>query len=1104
MKRTYLTAACFAWALVAAGMLQPAFAESLPKGAQVMSLDVKPSSVELKNAYEYRQLLITAHLAGGEQFDVTRLVERTVPEGVATLSPVGVLRPKADGAGEIRFSLAGKTATLPVKVSGQQTHYEVSYVRDVMPTMSKLGCNQGTCHGSLNGKNGFKLSLRGYDPLYDHRALTDDLAGRRFNRAAPDQSMMLLKPSGVIPHVGGALMQPGEPYYEMLRSWIAGGVKLDLDAPRVTKLEIEPQNPSVPMPGMKQQMTAWATYSDGTKRDVTLEAFIESGNTEVAERDKYGLITCIRRGEAPLLARFEGSYAATTITVMGDRRGFQWSNPPTFGRIDELVYNKIKRVKSVPSDVCTDAEFIRRVTLDVTGLPPSADEVRAFLADSRDMRVKRDELVDRLVGNGEYVEHWTNKWADLLQVNRKFLGEKGAIALRGWIKQAVASNMPYDKFVHTVLTASGSTVENPPAAYYKVLRTPEDTMENTTQLFLGVRFNCNKCHDHPFERWTQGQYYHLAAYFAQVGRKEDPAGGGEKLRQGGEEIGGLTPAVEEIFDTVSGDVIHLGTGKVAEPTFPYRYDGMPASAATRREQLASWVTSKNNEYFAKSYVNRLWGYLFGPGIIEPIDDIRAGNPPTNPDLLDYLTQRFISNGFDVQDILREICKSRSYQHSIVTNKWNEDDEINFSHAMARRLPAEVMYDTLQRATGAVSRLPGVPAGFRAAQLPDVGLTLPSGFLEMFGRPARESSCECERSSGMMLGPVMALINGPTIAEAIGDSANAITHLVADNGDDRKVVEELFLRILSRPPSEREVKTGLDALHAGHAEHAKLLASLVTYEKQLDAKQAAWEASQGTTGWTTVDPAEMASAAGATFTKLADDSVLVDGTNGKDTYTLSLPTDAASVTGIRVEVLADPKLSAMGPGRAVNGNFVLSEIRVMAASKADPARKIQIALENPKADFSQEGFPIAAALDGNSKTGWGVAPQMGKNHVATFEVRDQVNFPGETVLTVVLDQKYVDGQHTIGKFRISFTSSAQPLNPQGPPALIADILSIPRETRTEGQKAAVGSYFRSLDAKWIEMNRSVATSASQSGNRRLLGAQDLAWALINSPSFLFNR
>ncbi len=737
MKRKFLAVGYSAilLALVLGVVAQGMADEQLPAGAQIVAVEVAPAEITLDNEYAYTQVLLTAELANGDRVDVTRLAQASVTDDLASVSDTGIARPKADGQGSITFTISDKSITVPLAVSGQEAAYPVSFVRDVMPTLSKMGCNAGTCHGSLNGKNGFKLSLRGYDALYDHRALTDDIEGRRINRAAPDQSLMLLKPAGVIPHVGGVLTQPGEPYYELIRSWILGGVKLDLDSPRVASIEIFPKNPVVPRPGMAQQMRLLATYADGSVRDVTREAFIESSNTEVAVPDKTGLISVIRRGEAAVLARYEGAYTATTMTVMGDREGYEWQETPANNYVDDLVYQKLKRVKSLPSELCTDAEFIRRVSLDLTGLPPSVEAVQAFIADERDTMLKRDELVDRLVGNADYVELWTNKWSDLLQVNSKFLGEEGAFALRGWIKQAVASNMPYDEFVYTILTASGSTIENPPAAYYKVLRTPEETMENTTQLFLGVRFNCNHCHDHPFERWTQGQYWHMAAFFAQVGRKPDPAAEGKML--GGTAVEGGKPLIETIYDTGSGEVVDGGTGQTAAPDFPYTHDDLADKNASRREQLARWIASEENQYFAKSYVNRLWGYLFGRGIIEPIDDIRAGNPPTNPELLEQLTKEFIDSGFNTQQIMRRICKSRTYQLSIVPNKWNEDDEINFSHAQARRLPAEVLYDAIQRGTGAVSRLPGVPAGYRATQLPDVGLTLPSGFFEVFGRPARK-------------------------------------------------------------------------------------------------------------------------------------------------------------------------------------------------------------------------------------------------------------------------------------------------------------------------------------------------------------------------------
>lgn len=814
--------------------------ESLPPGITVKHIAVDAEAITLAHRFDYRQLLVIGEVENGDKIDLTRSVDFSRDDGVFHISPTGVIRPIGNGQGQLTISYGDVQVNVDVAVTGFDEQHDVSFVTEVMPAISKMGCNAGTCHGAAKGKNGFQLSLRGYDPVFDHRSLTDDLASRRFNRAAPDQSLMLLKPSGVVPHVGMVLTTPGEPYYEMIRAWIADGVKLDRDAPRVASIELFPKGPIVPLPGMKQQMRVVAAYTDGKQRDVSAEAFIESGNIEVIEADEHGLLTTLRRGESPVLARYEGAYAATTLTVMGDRSGFEWPSglPSPEGFIDTLVYDKLRRVKTLPSDVCTDAEFIRRVSLDLTGLPPSANDVRAFLADSRDTTVKRNELIDRLVGGPEFVEFWTNKWADLLQVNRKFLGQEGAWAFRNWIKQAVSVNMPYDEFAHRILTASGSNLENPPASYYKVLRQPEDIMENTTQLFLAVRFNCNKCHDHPFERWTQGQYYDLAAFFARVGMKEDPLSENRKI--GGSAVDSAKPLFEVIYDKASGEVASLRTGGDALPRLPYEHADMPPDGLTRREQLAYWITSKDNPYFASSYVNRIWAYLLGVGLIEPIDDIRAGNPPTNPELLDRLTSEFISSGFDTQHMFRLICKSRTYQHSIVTNHWNEDDAVNYSHAIARRLPAEVLYDALHTVVGSEFHLPEVPDGFRAAELPDPGVSL--AFLEDFGRPPRESACECERSSGVMLGPVMKLVNGPTIGEAIADSQNELAKMIAQEYDDKKIVEEIFVRILSRFPTEEETAIGVSSLASEEIvkERENLAAELADFERTLDTKQAEWE------------------------------------------------------------------------------------------------------------------------------------------------------------------------------------------------------------------------------------------------------------------------
>lgn len=1076
-------------------------AETLPEGLQVVSLEVKPAAIELKHRFDYRQVVVSGKLSTGETVDLTRMVQwESAPQSVV-IGSTGIVSAARDGDEKLNLRYANLTASLTVKVSGTTGAYPVSFVRDVQPVLSKAGCNQGTCHGAKDGKNGFKLSLRGYDPLYDHRALTDDIGSRRFNRAAPDQSLMLLKGTGSAPHVGGVRMKVGDAYYELLRQWIAEGVKLDLNAARVAKIEIAPLDPIVPRAGMKQQMVVMATYTDGSVRDVTREAFIESGNIEVIEASPQGILTMLRRGEAPVLVRYEGAYAATTIIVMGDRSGFVWQKPPTNNYIDDHVYRKLERVKVLPSDLCSDDEFIRRIYLDMLGLPPNVDEVRAFLSDTRDSRVKREELIDRLVGSPAYVEYWTNKWSDLMQVNRKFLGEEGALGLRNWIKDSLATNRPYDQFAREVLTAVGSNVENPPASYYKVLRTPQDMMENTTHLFLAVRFNCNKCHDHPFERWTQDQYYQLSAFFAQVGRKEDPLFLGQKI--GGSAVEGANPLVEVIYDTGAGDIKHDRTGQMTPPAFPYQQSIPVAGQSPRRQQLAEWITSKDNQYFARSYVNRMWGYLFGRGIIDPIDDIRAGNPPSNPELLDALTHDFVSHQFDMQHLIRTICKSRVYQHSIRTNKWNEDDDLNYSHAVPRRLPAETLFDAIHVATGSLPRIAGAPAGFRAAELPDAGVSNP--FLEDFGRPVRESACECERSSGMVLGPVMKLINGPTVADAIADPQNALAKLVAGEADDRKLIEEVFVRFLARKPSGSEVEAGLLALQQAGDDHEKLVAKLAAYEQGIPARQAEWERTAGKpTVWKSVEIREMKSEAGATFEKADDQSITVGGNLAKDVYTIVAGTDLKAITGIRLEALADPKLPAGGPGRAPNGNFVLTELQLSLAPAASPGQGAAVGLKNAAADFGQDNYPAANAIDGNEGTGWAVSPKFNESHFATFETSADVGGDGGSLLTFRMSQQFADGMHLLGKFRISVTNSARPFGQSKLPDNVLAALAVNADQRNADQKTVLSNYFKSLDGDYQALQQSVQRSAEMIKNRRLLGVQDLAWALINNPAFLFNR
>lgn len=1083
--------------------------EKLPTGVNLTQISVEPASVVIVGPYAYSQVIVTGTTQTGERIDVTRMAEVVAP-GFVAVSPTGKISANADGTGKVTLKVAELSAEVQITVKDFKTEVKPSFIRDVMPILARLGCNQGTCHGAEAGKAGFKLSLRGYDPLFDHRSLTDDLSGRRVDRAAPDASLMLLKPAGGVPHVGLVLTSPGEPYYEILKSWIAGGTVFDPKTPRVQSLEVTPPTAVIGLPGQKQQIRVRAKFADGTVRDVTTEAFLDSSNTEVLTVDRAATATAIRRGETTVMARYEGAYAATSIIVMGDRNGFAWKAEPGYNWIDELVYEKLKAVKVLPSEVCDDSEFLRRVHLDLTGTLPSVERTRAFLDDKTPSKEKREKLIDELLSSEDFVEHWTNKWADLLQVNRKFLGEMGAKAFRDWVRKAVASNMPYDKFVYSILTAKGSNVAEPAASYFKVLRTADAVMENTTQLFLGVRFNCNKCHDHPFERWTQDQYYQMAAYFARVGRSEDPKYRGQKV--GGSAVEGAVPLVEVIADTPNGEMSHARTNLTTAPAFPYIHkDVLSDAKATRREMAAKWLTSPENQYFARSYVNRLWAYVMGVGLIEPIDDIRAGNPPSNPKLLDRLTEEFVKSNFDVRKMLRLIVSSRTYQHSVKTNEWNQDDVLNYSHAIARRLPAEVLYDAIHRATGAASRLPGLPSGARAAQLLDSTQDAPGGFLDLFGKPPRESACECERAGGVQLGPVLNLVNGPVVGEAIRDNNNRITTLLQKEKDTARIVEELYLAFLSRKPTAKEVASALQAIEAGaedyeqmQAEGKRRQAALAAYEKTIPDKLVPWEAGFAKRPtWETVEIVTLTSKAKAKLERQSDGSILVTGpTEAQEVYNVVIKTPLKEITGIRLEALPDKSLPAMGPGRAQNGNFVLNEFRVSVSDAGKKDKPRPAPLTNAQATFSQDQFPVGNAIDNNPATGWAISPQFGKPSEALFQFRTPVKFDGGVQLNIAMDQRFGTA-HTIGKFRLSVTATKGMLSMAGPPAHLASILAIEPQKRTPQQKTALEAAYRAQDTELRRLQSEVSMFGLPV-DRRHPGLQDLAWALINSKAFQFNH
>ncbi len=763
----------------------------LPK---ISALTVQPSSLTFSDNRDVRSVTVAGKTSKGYSIDVSTIAKVHPAAPIVKIDADGRISPLKVGKTTLIVTCAGQQAQIPLEVKSVASP-QVSFVREVMPIISKAGCNAGTCHGSAKGKNGFKLSLRGYDPDFDHHALIDDISGRRFNRVDPSQSLMLLKPTGGVPHKGGVVFKPGSEYYNLLLNWIKEGVKSDASrVKRVVRLEVLPAVPNVTLPGLTQKTLVIAYYPDGSSRDVSREAVCTSSMPEVALAAQDGTVTAVRRGEAAFLVRYEGAYAAANVTVLGDRTGYKWAKAPDFNYIDSLVDKKLQKIKAVPAPICTDSEFFRRIRIDLTGLPPTPEESRAFLADTSSSQQKRAKAVDALLGSAAYVEHWTNKWADLLSANSRYLGDRGVRKFHNWINNAVREDMPYNKFVQTMLTASGDAYENPAANYLRVVHDTSTATENVSQLFLGVRFSCNKCHDHPFERWTQTQYYQFGAFFAQVGYKPG--------QDGGDEV---------IFNKGEGEVTHPKTRLAVIPEVPVGDRTSGGRATDRRIAFTSWLTSANNPFFSRAMVNRLWSYFLGRGIIDPVDDIRASNPASNPELLEALNKDFVDSGFNLKHMMRVIASSRVYQESISVNKWNEDDKANFSHAIPRRLDAEELLDAINQATGTTSSFDGLPKGASASALPDAG---GESFLDLFGRPARETPCECERSSTVSLGQALNLINGPTIANAIANPNGRIAKLMQTNPTDKQIVEEVFLAALCRLPSESEMKNSLASFKGG--------------------------------------------------------------------------------------------------------------------------------------------------------------------------------------------------------------------------------------------------------------------------------------------------
>ena len=756
--------------------------------SKIVSLEIQPSPLIFSSPTTGRRVLVLGNTPAGEKIDLTSIADFELTRNILSIDKDGYLIPLKTGDTRIIIRASQQEVELPVTVKNGAIH-EITFLRNVLPIMNKVGCTAGTCHGAAKGRNGFKLSLRGYDPEFDYQSLLYDMSGRRFNRAAPAQSLLLAKPTQEVAHGGGLQIEHGSPYYDTLFTWISAGVPFgDPAIDKVERLEVVPSEIFMHGPEREQQVLVVAHYPDGSVRDVTREAHLTSSNTESALIREGAVVKGLRQGEGALLVRYEGKFLAVPMTILNPATGFSWKDLPRHNYIDEQIDTKLKRLKIQPSPRTSDAEFLRRVSLDLTGQLPSTKRIRQFVSEKSSD--KRSRIIDELIDSEAYIDHWTLKWGDLLRSNSKFMGTKGVWIFREWLRQSIAKNKPYDTFVQELLTSKGSTFENPAANFFRVGRTPQETMEATTQLFLGVRMVCAQCHDHPFEKWTQNQYFQMSAFFAPIGIRPG--------FQSGEEIVYL-----KRYDN---QLEHPKYGGTVEPKYLVpSHNSTDFSAVTDpRQPLSEWLTSKENPFFTRAIVNRVWSYFFGRGIIEPVDDIRASNPPVNNPLLTALALDFTEHDFDLRQLMRTIVNSRTYQASLQSNQWNTGDTINFSHRLPRRLTAEQLSDAISVATGSHFEFPNVPKDFQASQLPDPHVGM-DDFLDLFGRPQRELPCECERKNEMSLPQAMNLINGPTLANAVADPEGRVAKLILGGANNREVTDELYLATLSRLPNEAEYK-----------------------------------------------------------------------------------------------------------------------------------------------------------------------------------------------------------------------------------------------------------------------------------------------------------
>lgn len=791
MRHTWMAmTATLVFQFAIAGTASPASPTAKTTIGHPARIEIQPADIRLVGAHSEQQLLVTGHYADGSVRDLTRdaSYHSLAPE-TATIEGMGVVRPVRDGRARIAARVGSHESIVAVAVDGLTHPDPAIFRRDVVPSLTRARCNMGACHGTPSGKNGFRLSLQGYLPEQDYLVLTRELFGRRVNSLDPPGSLILQKGLAELAHEGGKRLWKTERGYQAMLRWITEGCRpTPPDAPELERLEILPDRRELLNDAQQQQVVIRAHFRGGASRDVTPYTLFSSSDEQVATVSRNGLVHFKGRGSVAILCRYQHIVGNARLSYVRETPGFAWPNPPEANYVDRLVDAKLRQLQIVPSERCTDQEFVRRVHLDGAGVLPDVATTKAFLADTRPD--KRSRLIDQVLDRPEYADLWALKWGDVLRNTRKQVAYKGAHNYRRYLVETFLHHRPFDQFATELLTSSGDTMMNPAANYYRVARDPLDCAETTAQLFLGVRMQCAKCHNHPFERWTQDDYYSFAAFFARVGHKKPDA----------------TSEQEVVFLSRAGEVQHLRTQKVMAPKAPGDPPPPIGADEDRRLALARWLTRPDNPFFAKSVVNRIWYHLMGRGIVEPVDDFRDSNPPSNEDLLNALAQDFQRSGYDFQRIVRTILNSRAYQESARPNKTNGEDEKYFSKAQTKLLPAEVLLDAISTATLVPEKFPGLPLGTRAVELPDGEFN--HSFLQAFGQPSRELACECARESDSTLNQALNLINGEVMHAKLRDPKNRIGQLLAAGKSDPEIVGELYLATLSRPMNALEEKSAL--------------------------------------------------------------------------------------------------------------------------------------------------------------------------------------------------------------------------------------------------------------------------------------------------------